>query len=246
MPDNDPTQNPRDSGPKAAHHADVDSLLNEASQLAADLGGQLGTGRSSTGSSRPNQPGGPDNISSGSALEAQLDELDNLLGQTEAEIGTVSQPEEGTTAEDGTTAEAEPLPAPEPDAEAPDPAPAERDRASEGREESAREPSRPEDSPPGAAAPSGQGEPSERSGDAGDTSTDGTSARSDPAGAASAEPTAGPHGLVQRAQEALCTTLDLIDRPFARVSYRVRQVLGLCAIATFLVAVATIIISRIY
>ena len=33
MPDNDPTPNPRDSGPQAANDADVDSLLDQADEL---------------------------------------------------------------------------------------------------------------------------------------------------------------------------------------------------------------------
>jgi hypothetical protein len=44
--------------------------------------------------------------------------------------------------------------------------------------------------------------------------------------------------------DVLCSTLDRIDRPFARVSYATRQILGLCALGTLLTALATLIVSR--
>jgi len=46
-----------------------------------------------------------------------------------------------------------------------------------------------------------------------------------------------------RAVEWLSVVLDLVDRPFARVGYGVRQVLGLCAMVTLLGALAVLAIA---
>jgi hypothetical protein len=247
MPDNDPTQNPRDSGPQAANDADVDALLDQADELVADLSGQLGAGGSDPESSPAERQSTSDETSDDTALEAQLDKLDHLVGRTETEIGTVSEPKNGTTAE------AKPALGPAPELEAPDPGVAEPDQAADKpgdvrRESSSTDgsPSDPPAAPSAQVKPSGEGEPSQPSSDGNASPEGGTPTPNDPPGATTATAPPGPQGLVQRAQETLCATLDLIDRPFARVSYRVRQVIGLCAIATFLVAVATLILSRIY
>ncbi|UCG16191.1 MAG: hypothetical protein JSV19_12940 [Phycisphaerales bacterium] len=44
--------------------------------------------------------------------------------------------------------------------------------------------------------------------------------------------------------DVLCVALDRIDRPFARVPYATRQILGLCALGTLLTALATLIVSH--
>lgn len=253
MPDNEPTKNSRDGGPDAVDGGDVDSLLDEASELVADLSGQLGSDRSDPPSSPSERPDGPDETPGESALDAQLDALEGLLDQTEAEIGTVSQPKDGIAAEDGTatadstSTDAKPIPAPEPKSEAPDPGVTKPKRVSDESADVPRDPSPTQGSPSDAAsAPARKSESLQRPSGGSASSRGGTPTPSDPPSAMTANAPAGLCAVVVRIEDMLCAALDWIDRPFARVSYRVRQVLGLCAIATLLVAVATIVYSRMY
>jgi hypothetical protein len=50
--------------------------------------------------------------------------------------------------------------------------------------------------------------------------------------------------LILLLQDTLCWLLDRVDRPFVRVSYPARQILGVCALVTLLATVATWLLAR--
>ena len=201
---------------------DVDALLESAAGLAADLGGEIGTEQAD----HPPEPAethpDADQQTDGTTIDAQLDEIEALRGSTGESLG-----------EDETEPPAPGQGVPDLDVTG---------TVASGSAVEDLDSALSDIAPDGAASPSLD--------EAGETPAVDSPPQESPAEPAGPDASAAPPSSVRGARLALIMAahkgldmLDRIDRPFQRVGYWVRLVIGWAALATLLVAGCVFVIS---
>ena len=205
---------------------DVDALLDSAAGLAADLGGEIGTEQADHPPKPAEAHPDADQQTDGTTIDAQLDEIEALLGSAGESLGEDEAeppaPGEGSPAQDATGTVASESAAEDLDSALCDIAP---DGAgSPSLDEAGETPA--VDSPPQESPAEPAAEPA---------GPDASAARLSSVGGARLV-------LIMAAHKGL-DMLDWIDRPFQRVGYGARLVIGWAALATLLVAGCVFVIS---
>jgi len=242
MASDPPNQPSRGDAPDpATGEADLDAVLAEASEAAAELGRELGADESRPPTATEHRA----EEAEATSVDAQLDEIEALLGETGERLG-----------------------ADEP-AEAEDPDPGQPDERAEAASPAADEPpadldpgERPEADPAAATDTDPGGgydvtdddldmfEGSVPEFDDGDTPPprheDHAPAEDRPADSETLPPatTAARAGLLLRAGDRLADLLELMDRPFGWVGEDARRIIGFVALATMTVAVGWLTVSQ--
>jgi len=206
--------------------ADVDALLKDAADLAADLGGEVGTDPADGTPDSSEESPGSGKQAPGTTIDAQLEEIEALLdtaggdvGQDEAQPSAPSEPPPVALAE----ADAPVTPEDVPESAVLDTSFS--DDALPSFDEPGAGPGPREELPAKTAALGEQGDP--------------------PAPGEPATPILGAPGFVFRAVHKALDLLDWTDRPFGPIGYRTRRVIGWVALGTLFAAVCVLVVSRI-
>lgn len=218
-----PTGNPLD---EIRPEADVDALLKDAVDLAADLGGEVGA--DPAGDTPDSHEESPDSGEQArrTTIDAQLEEIEALLdtassdvGQDEAEPSAPGEPPSAGAAEADAPVAREDVPEPE------------------VLDTSFSEDALPSFDEPGAGTSPRDELPAETAalGERGDPPA--------PGGPATAVLTA-PGFLLRAAHKAL-DLLDWADRPSGPIGHRARRVIGWVALGTLFAAVCILVVSKI-
>ncbi len=230
MSDNPSKDLPAGDPPEmGAGEEEIDSLLEGASELAGELGEEVGTAADS---------GSPRDVDlvaeTNSSVDAQLDELESVLGEAAGDLDEAEDQPSDPMADASDEADEAPADQAPPENEPPEPpAPAEpatgfgiTDDDLEEFEGSVPEFDDLDDQPrarASAAAPA---------------NTDADDAEESPASQCS-----GLLGLVLRVADKLADALDMIDRPFGWVAYRIRRWIGYTALALLFAGICTLILG---